>query len=91
MKTEFTMRNVAIRQTVKPNMNEESETARIGMNNINSEFSRGVDAPQGGLTAPVVTTKADKSALALKAHADRNPGQVQTIEVPRLRTMEARN
>lgn len=50
MKTEFTMRNVAIKQTVRPNVNEESETARIGMNNINSEFPRGVDALQGGVT-----------------------------------------
>ena len=92
MKTEFTMRNVAIKQTVRPNtMNEESETARIGMNNINSEFSRGVDALRGNVTAPAVTTTAEKSALALKAHGDRNPGQVQIIEVPRLRTVEARN
>jgi hypothetical protein len=64
MKTEFTMRNAAMKLTVKPNMNEESETARIGMSNINSEFSRGVDASQGGATAPVIINEAEKSALA---------------------------
>ncbi len=64
MKTEFTMRNVAIKQTIRPNMNEESETARIGMNNINIEFSRGVDASQGGVPAPVIINEAEKSALA---------------------------
>ena len=67
MKTEFTMRNVAIRRTVKPNMNEESETARIGMNNINIEFPRGVDASQSNVPAPVIINEAEKSALVVKA------------------------
>jgi hypothetical protein len=75
MKTEFTMRNVAIKQTVKPYMNEESETARIGMNNINSKFSRGVDASQGGVTASVITTPAEKSAL--NANVERNPQKTE--------------
>ena len=71
----------------------QDETTRTEMNNINvnTQFPHGVDALRGNVTAPAVTTMAEKSALALKAHADRNPGQVQIIEAPRLRTVEARN
>ncbi len=72
----------------------QGETKRTEMNNVNlnTQFPHGVHALRGNVTAPVDSTTAEKSALAFKAHADRNPGQVQIIEVPRLRTtMEARN
>ena len=71
----------------------QGETTRTEMNkiNVNTLFPHGVDALRGNATAPAVTTTAEKSALAFKAHVDRNPGQVQIVEVPRLRTVEARN
>jgi hypothetical protein len=44
-------------------------------------FPHGVDALLRDATAPVITTEAENSALASKALADRNPGQVQILEV----------
>ena len=66
---------------------------RTKMTNVNPQIdlSQGIGTLISSVKAPVVTTQAGKSALAFKAHADRNPGQVQIIEVPWLRTVEARN
>ncbi len=53
------------------------------MNNVNLNIHspHGVGALHSDATAPVVTTKAEKSARAFKALADRNRGQVQFLEL----------
>jgi hypothetical protein len=65
-------------------MNVDTVSTEIGV-------AHGHDTSPSDATAPVMINKAERSALAFKAHADRSPGQVQIIEVPRLRTVEARN
>lgn len=63
------------------------------MQNVNTEIdiAHGLDASLRDASAPVIINEAEKSALAVKALSDRNPGQVQIIEVPRLRTVGVRN
>ena len=63
------------------------------MENVNTEIeiTHGIDPSLSDVEAPVIINEAEKSALASKAHADRNPGQVQIIEVCRLQMAEVRN
>jgi len=53
------------------------------MENVNTEveITHGIDASLGDATASVNINEAGNSALALKAHADWNVGQVQITEV----------
>jgi hypothetical protein len=55
------------------------------MENVNTEIeiTHGIAPSLSDVEAPVIINKAEKSALASKAHADRNPGQVQVLEVAR--------
>jgi hypothetical protein len=69
-----------VRQMARPATQDEVETTRIEMKNgnINIQFPRGVDASQGGVTVPVITTPAEKSAL--NANVESNPQKTEMQE-----------
>ena len=62
-------------------MEKEGETQVSKTTKSDIHNPQGVDASPSDATTSVNINEAEKSALALKAHADRNLGQVQITKV----------
>jgi hypothetical protein len=64
-------------------MEKEGKTQKMQMIKSDIHIPHGVDVSHSDAMAPVIINEAEKSALAVKALSNRNPGQVQVLEVTR--------